>query len=120
GGAGIGGMAGVGLIIVPPMNLLGGGGGCLEDILNQLRPAQAPPQSGPQPDEFAGEDDYEVFVSTVLGSTGDTWNAIFTAWGQQYVEPTLVLFRGTTQSACAGASSAGGPPSCPPDETTYR
>ena len=91
----------------------------LEDILNQLQPAQAPPQSGPQPDEFAGEDDYEVFVSTVLGSTDDTWNAIFTAWGQQYVEPTLVLFRGTTQSACGGASSAVGPHYCPPDETIY-
>ena len=119
GGAAIGGLGGIGLIIVLLMNLLGGGGGGLEDILNQLQPAQAPPQSGPQPDEFAGEDDYEVFVSTVLGSTDDTWNAIFTAWGQQYVEPTLVLFRGTTQSACGGASSAVGPHYCPPDETIY-
>lgn len=115
----VGGLGGVGLIIVLLLTLFGGGGGGLDQILNQLQETQAPTQPGAQPDEFQGEDDYEVFASTVLGSTDETWDAIFTAWNMSYVQPTLVLFRNSTQSACGGASSAVGPHYCPLDETIY-
>ena len=47
------------------------------------------------------------------------WNEIFTASGLDYVEPTLVLFRGAAQSGCGGASSAVVPHCCPTDETIY-
>jgi uncharacterized protein len=115
----IGGLGGIGLIIVLLLSLFGGGGGGLDQILDQLQGAQAPTQTGQQPEEFQGEDDYEVFVSTVLGSTDDTWNTIFQSWGMTYVEPKLVLFRGSTNSACGGASAAVGPHYCPLDETIY-
>jgi predicted metalloprotease len=114
----IGGLGGVGLIIYLLVTLLGGGGGGLDQIFDQLSPAQAPSQ-GVQPEEFQGEDDYEVFVSTVLGSTDETWHAIFQAWGRTYEEPELVLFRGATQSACGGATSAVGPHYCPLDRKIY-
>ena len=39
-------------------------------------------------------DDTTAFVRTVLAETETTWNAIFSASGEQYREPTLVLFRG--------------------------
>jgi predicted metalloprotease len=116
-GMAIGGLGGVGLIIVLLVTFLGGGSG-LEDVIGQLDPAGAP-QSQEQPAEFQGEDDYEVFAETVLGSTNDTWIEVFEGSGLQYLEPTLVLFRDGTQSACGGASSAVGPHYCPLDETIY-
>lgn len=118
GGMAVGGLGGIGLIIVLLMTLFGGGGGGLDQILNQMQETQAP-QSGAQPEEFEGEDDYEVFVSTVLGSTDETWASIFSSWNLTYAEPRLVLFRTATQSACGGANSAVGPHYCPLDETIY-
>jgi predicted metalloprotease len=88
-------------------------------LIGQLQESQALPQSGAQPEELAGEDDCEVFASTVLGSTDETRSAIFEASDLTYELPTLVLFRGSTQSMCGGASSAVGPHYCPPDKTIY-
>ena len=115
-GMAIGGLGAVGLVIFLLVSLLGGGTG-LEDMMGQLDPGTAPIQE--QPAEFEGEDDYEVFAETVLGSTNDTWIPIFEASGLQYGEPTLVLFRSATQSSCGGANSAVGPHYCPLDETIY-
>jgi uncharacterized protein len=116
-GLAIGGLGGVGLIVFLLITLLGGGSG-LDQILNQM--VQAPSgQSGVQPEEFQGEDDYQVFTETVLGSTDDTWTEIFAGSDMQYDLPTLVLFRDVTQSACGGASSSVGPHYCPLDETIY-
>jgi uncharacterized protein len=116
-GLAIGGLGGVGLIVFLLITLLGGGSG-LDQVLNQM--VQAPSgQSGVQPEEFQGEDDYQVFTETVLGSTDDTWTEIFAGSDMQYDLPTLVLFRDVTQSACGGASSSVGPHYCPLDETIY-
>jgi hypothetical protein len=107
------------VVVVLLISMLGGGGGGLEDIVGQLQETQVPQQAAVQPEEFQGEDDYEVFASTVLGSTDETWGQIFVASELTYAEPTLVLFRGSTQSACGGANSAVGPHYCPPDQTIY-
>ncbi|MCJ9752009.1 zinc metallopeptidase [Neorhizobium sp. BETTINA12A] len=64
-------------------------------------------------------DDTTAFVRTVLAETEDTWNGIFQANGQQYQEPTLVLFSGKVNSACGFASSATGPFYCPGDHKLY-
>ena len=112
----IGGLGGVGLIIFLVISFLGGGSG-LEDVLGQLAPAA--PQTGEQPAEFEGLDDYELFASRVLGSTDETWSAVFEGSGLTYQLPELILFRGSTNSACGGASSAVGPHYCPLDETIY-
>lgn len=116
-GVAIGGLGGAGLIVYLLISLLGGGSG-LEGVLGQLEEAPATP-SQTQPAEFQGEDDYETFASTVLGSTDDTWNAIFETSGLSYAEPTLVLFRDATSSACGTATSSVGPHYCPLDETIY-
>ena len=118
GGMAIGGLGGVGLIVFLIVTLLGGGSG-LDQMMDQLVPAGPPQQSGVQPEEFQGEDDYQVFTETVLGSTDEVWTEIFASSDLQYALPTLVLFRGSTQSACGGASSAVGPHYCPLDETIY-
>jgi predicted metalloprotease len=113
-----GGVGGLGLIVVLVMMFLGGGSG-LDEVLGQLEGSPAPQQTGAQPEEFQGEDDYEVFASTVLGSNNETWAAIFSANQLQYSEPVLVLFRDQTNSACGGANSQIGPHYCPLDKTIY-
>lgn len=117
-GVAVGGLGGVGLIVFLLVALLGGGTG-LDGSLDQLIPQGAPQQNEAQPAEFQGEDDYEVFASTVLGSTDNTWGAIFTESGLDYQVPTLVLFRGSEPSACGGAHSAVGPHYCPLDQSIY-
>ena len=117
-GAAIGGLGGLGAIIVLLITLFGGGGSGLDQVVDQLAPAPGS-ASGTQPEEFRGEDDYEVFASTVLGSTDATWDEIFTASGLTYSPPRLVLFRDSASSGCGGASSAVGPHYCPLDETIY-
>jgi predicted metalloprotease len=111
----IGGLGGVGLIVFLLISFLGGGSG-LEDVLGQLA---APAQPVEQSAEFEGVGDYELFSRRVLGSTDDTWSAVFEGSGLTYQLPELVLFRGSTNSACGGASSAVGPHYCPLDETIY-
>lgn len=59
------------------------------------------------------------FVKVVLADTEDVWGKLFADMGQQYQDPTLVLFRGGTQSGCGGASSATGPFYCPLDSKVY-
>ncbi|MDH4116212.1 MAG: neutral zinc metallopeptidase [Acidimicrobiia bacterium] len=118
GGRVAGGIGGLGIIGILLALLLGGGGGGLDQILGQLQ-AQAPQQQSVQAEEFEGEDDYEVFASTVLGSNNDTWEAVFRQNNLEYGDPRLVLFRGQTDSACGGANSAVGPHYCPLDETIY-
>jgi predicted metalloprotease len=79
--------------------------------------APAPPagEAGPPPaDDEAGQ-----FVAAVLGSTEVAWNDIFAQSGQQYPEPTLVMFSDAVRSACGFAQAAVGPFYCPPDRQVY-
>lgn len=73
-------------------------------------------QQGTQgtPSDAAGDS-----VAAMLGSTEDAWRQVFSRSGQQYPEPTLVLFDGAVQSACGFAQSAVGPFYCPRDQQVY-
>lgn len=60
------------------------------------------------------------FVSVTLADTEEIWTDVFERQlGQRYEPPTLVLFKGATQSPCGGASGASGPFYCPGDEKAY-
>jgi predicted metalloprotease len=59
------------------------------------------------------------FVATVLADTEDTWTKLLPASGVEYRKPTLVLFSGSTSSACGFAQAATGPFYCPEDEKVY-
>lgn len=63
--------------------------------------------------------DEQQFSKVVLASTEDVWAKIFAASQQQYPTPTMVLFEGSVQSACGGATSASGPFYCPGDQKVY-
>lgn len=94
---------------------------------NNIDPSQIQQQLSEQtnqstqltPEEQKADDERAAFVKVVLAETEDVWNKIFTEKGQQYSEPTLVLFRGVVESACGNASSASGPFYCPGDNKLY-
>lgn len=71
------------------------------------------------PEEQAADDERAEFVKVVLAETEDVWKKLLSDQGMQYVEPTLVLFRGSVQSGCGGASSEMGPFYCPADQDLY-
>lgn len=65
------------------------------------------------------EDESADFVSVVLADTEDVWGAQFAERGLEYREPTLVLFRGSVQSACGFGTAAVGPFYCGRDQRAY-
>lgn len=58
-------------------------------------------------------------ISVVMADTEDVWNAIFAEQGRRYEEPSLVLFSGSTRSACGVGQAAMGPFYCPADRNAY-
>ena len=87
--------------------------------LDQLQTITTENQQTVNTGEFEGEDFYEVFTSTVLGSNNDMWAEVFNKENRTYVEPKLVLFRDATESGCGVADSSVGPHYCSSDQTIY-
>ena len=76
--------------------------------------------SGSQPTaEDLRDDPAADMIAVVMADTEDVWNSIFASQGQQYREPTLVLFSGATRSACGLGQAAMGPFYCPADQKAY-
>ena len=107
------GMGGVGLLAfiiiavalgVDPTQILSGGG-----------TVNGPSNYAPS----AEEDELKDFVSVVLADTEDSWAQILTTQSEHYRYPKLVLFSGSTDSACGYATAAVGPFYCPGDERVY-
>lgn len=59
------------------------------------------------------------FTSVVLKTTEETWEQLFRQSGNHYSPPTLVLYTGTTETACGYGQAAMGPFYCPADRTVY-
>ncbi|MEL7537506.1 MAG: neutral zinc metallopeptidase [Pseudomonadota bacterium] len=76
------------------------------------------PAESPAP-RSAAEDEAAAFVSVVLRDTETIWAEIFRRAGQRYEPPTLVLFSGSTDTACGLGSAATGPFYCPADRKVY-
>jgi predicted metalloprotease len=89
--------------------LSGGGGGA--PVSQQQAPATA--HKTPAADKAA------QFVSVVLRDTEKVWGQIFQAAGGTYRVPKLVLFRGSTPTACGTGQAAMGPFYCPGDSDVY-
>lgn len=91
---------------------LGGNGNDTQlPLPNQNQPVSA--------EEKAAQDQEAHFVRTVLAETEDVWQQLMQKAGRDYPEPTLVLFTGSTQSACGSANAATGPFYCPGDQEVY-
>lgn len=113
----LGGGAGLGLLAIVVVGwffgvdltpLLTGGGGQV----------MVPQQGGGT--VTAADEEAAQFVSVVLADTEEVWTEQFRREvGEAYTPPTLVLFKGVTQSPCGGASGATGPFYCPLDQKAY-
>ncbi len=74
---------------------------------------------GATPGAHSPSETNKDFSARVLGDTEDVWGAVFKAMGSRYEPPKLVLFRGSTPSACGRAEAAVGPFYCPGDRDVY-
>lgn len=116
----LGGIGTVGILVLVAMSFFGGNNSDIAQVIDMLEQSQMNGyQNSLDTTEFQGEDDYETFVSSVLGSNNDLWGYLFTQNQLSYKEPRLVLFREQTSSACGGADSRVGPHYCPLDQTIY-
>ncbi len=85
----------------------------------QQTPSNSPRTQSPQTQSPAANDRMAEFVSVVLADTEDTWDNLFRQMGRTYVDPKLVLYSGSVQSACGSARSSVGPFYCPADQKLY-
>jgi len=121
GGMGLGTLVIIGIIMwavfgINPLQLLGGmfGGGGIT-----MPGSSSSVQDTARPSTSEGNDKMRQFVAVVLADTEDVWHEVFRAAGQDYTEPSMVLFSGQVQSACGSASAAMGPFYCPGDQKVY-
>ena len=64
-------------------------------------------------------DPQTAFVRTVVADTEDVWRKLFAAQGARYQDPTMVLYSGSTPTACGAGQAAMGPFYCPGDHKMY-
>lgn len=105
----------IGVIVVLINMFMGGGDVSQLPQVIQQGGSQQEMSSGQQ----AADEERAQFVKVVLKDTEEIWNKLFAESGSDYPEPTLVLFRGSVQSGCGGASAASGPFYCPADQKLY-
>ncbi len=123
GGLGIGTVIVLGLIGwavgIDPRILIGGaevltGGQQQAPSYQTDRRTSSPPKAGAPSDEMGS------MIAGVLGEIDDRWSEIFSASGQTYRGPRIVLFRNATNGGrCGMAQSAMGPFYCPPDKQIF-
>lgn len=119
GGKAIVGGGALGIIILLLQIFGGETGQTIAPVLEQLNQGQQTEQVQER-QLTAAEVELGEFASTVLADTEDIWTKIFRENNLgQYEKPKMVLFSGSVQTACGGASSASGPFYCPGDHKVY-
>lgn len=106
-------------IIILLLNVFGGENGqTIGNVLEQMQGGQQTQTEAAAP---LSKEDEEMgnFVRVILADNEDIWSKIFAEHGMKYKNPKLVLFRGSVNTACGGASSASGPFYCPGDQKVY-
>ncbi|MCF0199287.1 MAG: neutral zinc metallopeptidase [Bacteroidaceae bacterium] len=113
GGLGIG-----GIVIAALFTLMGGGN--ISDILQQVIGMQMQGTGTEQTVDTSATDELAEFSSQILAGTEDVWTKIFReqGWGE-YEAPGLVLFTGSVNSGCGGATAQTGPFYCSADQKVY-
>jgi len=112
-----GGLIGVVILL---LNLFGGENAkMITPLLEQMNQGQ---QAAPSEQRQLSAKEIEMgeFVATVFADTEDIWTKIFEENNLgTYKQPKMVLFSGSVETACGGASSASGPFYCPGDHKVY-
>lgn len=118
-GGAVGGALGIGgAIVVALITLLMGGD--LGDVINIIGGEMGQSQLSEQSyTPSAEEENLVVFTKQILAGTEDVWSSEFRRLGRTYEAPKLVIFSGSVQSGCGGATSSTGPFYCSADQTVY-
>lgn len=118
-GGAVGGALGIGgAIVVALITLLMGGD--LGDVINIVGGEMGQSQLSEQSySPSAEEENLVVFTKQILAGTEDVWSSEFRRLGRTYEAPKLVIFSGSVQSGCGGATSSTGPFYCSADQTVY-
>jgi predicted metalloprotease len=105
-------------VIILLLNVFGGENAqMITPILEQFNQQQTTQtESRPLTEE---EEKLGVFPKVVFKDTEVIWTKIFEENNMEYVKPKMVLFTGSVETACGGASSASGPFYCPGDQKVY-
>ena len=112
---GLGGLGG--LIIMGLITLLMGGN--IGDVLQQAGGLGMDAGGGTH-EITQEEENLATFSKQVMASTEDIWSQIFKEYGiGQYPAPKLVLYTGSTQTACGQGQAAVGPFYCSGDQNVY-
>ena len=114
GGLGLGGLIIVGLITL----LMGGDPTQVIDVVSQMQ-GGTEVVSGGEYTPTAEEEELAIFAKKILAGTEDVWSSVFAQYGRTYEAPRLVLFSGSVQSGCGGATSSSGPFYCSADQSVY-
>lgn len=116
-----------GLIVVIVVLIAGYYGIDLTPLITGEMPTATQQQQATQQSRFsansqqisAQEQQLAKFTSVALKTTEDVWTQIFKQEGKTYRFPKLVLYSGSTPTACGTGQSAMGPFYCPSDEKVY-
>lgn len=120
GGMGIGGLVVILLLVFVLPKVLGGAGpdfGGLGSAFSPFDQAGGAPVGSQQ--EVDPQDPTGRFVDLVAGDVDYAWAEIFDRGGLTYTDPTVVLYRGSTSTACGTGQAGMGPFYCPGDRTVY-
>lgn len=112
GGLGLGGIIIVGIITLMM-------GGDPSDVLQNVQQMGGYTTEQSDWTPSAEEEELATFAKQILAGTEDVWTQIFAQNGLQYVPPKLVLFSGSVQSGCGGATASSGPFYCSGDHCVY-
>lgn len=110
---------GIGGIIIAMLFAYFTGGNPLEVLQNvAMEQGQTTEQTTQR--EFTEEEQaLAKFSSQILAGTEDVWTEEFRKMGREYDPPKLVLYTGSTQSACGQGKASMGPFYCSGDQTVY-
>ena len=110
----------IGVIVILLQMFGGESAQILTPVLDQMNQNGSPTELVRERELTPEEKEMGEFVATLLAKTEDVWTQVFqeNELGE-YRKPTLVLFSGSVETACGGASSASGPFYCPADEKVY-
>lgn len=117
--AGIGGIGGI--ILVAIITLMSGGdiGDVINNVVSQQMTSTTNEQVATNRELSEEEEALAKFSRQILAGTEDVWTEVFKKMGREYTPPTLVLFTGSVQSACGGATASVGPFYCSGDQKLY-
>ncbi len=110
---------GIGAVIIAALIAWISGGNPLDVLMSNSGALLGGGASGTEYVPDAQDAELEAFTSKILAGTEDVWSAEFKKMGLEYEPPTLVLFNGSVQSGCGGATSQVGPFYCSADNCVY-